>query len=212
MAAVPAFSAIRRGSRTSGKKVPWHSLGSLGSTLQVAVAAVHPSDIFSSYPAPQRPLTSRSLSCCAMNCTIWRNTSLTAIFSANLASAIVVWSSWILSKIRVVFRTTSLPGVTMDALGRIPAARQAATGFHLRAPPFASCGAPLVSHHFLRHQLRQRGARERNSSGRRRWWGYLAQIQALEPNDSKRPNRSHDQRLLVICTSQLSLNLKQLFS
>jgi hypothetical protein len=56
-------------------------------------------------------------------------------------------------RIKVVFRTSTLSGITMATLtGIAAAARQAATGFALRATPSATCRAPVDLHHFLGHQ------------------------------------------------------------
>jgi hypothetical protein len=53
---------------------------------------------------------------------------------------------------RLVGRTSTLSGTTMATPdGTAAAARQAATGYALRAPPSAACRALKDLHHFLGH-------------------------------------------------------------
>ena len=71
-----------------------------------------------------------------MNCTIWRSTSTSAPFSASSVNAIVAVVIVEISLDRLVGRTSTISGTTMATpTGTTVAARQAASGYALRALP-----------------------------------------------------------------------------
>ena len=71
-----------------------------------------------------------------MNCTIWRNTSISEPFSASSASAIVAVVIVISLKVRLVGRTSTLSGLTMATPNRWP--DRAASRFGLRPSRLAA--------------------------------------------------------------------------
>src|SRR5205814_2805681 len=93
----------------------------------------------------------------AMNCTIWRSTSTSAPFSASSASAIValVIVNSFGSKVDGSHLNLIRTHDGHPDIGPAAAARQAATGYALRAPPSAPCRAPVDLHHFPGHQPSQ---------------------------------------------------------
>src|SRR5205814_8795184 len=90
----------------------------------------------------------------AMNCTIWRTTSTSAPFSASSASAIValVIVNSFGSKVDGSHLNLIRTHDGHPDIGPAAAARQAATGYALRAQPSAPCRAPVDLHHFPGHQ------------------------------------------------------------